>query len=216
MIKKYSFIIFDVDGTLIDTDDVLNKTMYRLYDLYRNGVYAPLNRLYYFSGPPIMETLKDEFPGQDINFLNAEFRRISDELYDDNARLFENEVEVLKSLKNVGYKFGIVSNKVHKSILICLKKFGLGDFFETIVGLDDVINPKPYNEGLLKIFNQFPNINKNQVLYVGDNVCDFVLAKNAGVDCAICNWGPREFPRDLYPTYLLKNYLDLKKVLLDE
>ena len=50
---KYQYLLFDMDGTLVDTDEMLIQTMHILYDKYRNGIYTPKEKIYYFSGPPI-------------------------------------------------------------------------------------------------------------------------------------------------------------------
>lgn len=70
MKKKYEAIIFDVDGTIIDSDMMLVNSFNVLYDLYRDGKKTPQEEIYYFSGPPIRETLKKEFPHMDLDFMH--------------------------------------------------------------------------------------------------------------------------------------------------
>ena len=73
--KKYDVILFDMDGTVADTDPMIKTAMYVLYDKYRHGVRTPDEQIIYFSGPPIRETLKKEFPDLDQNFIYDEFHR---------------------------------------------------------------------------------------------------------------------------------------------
>ena len=60
--KKYSIVIFDMDGTVLNSDPMILEAMNILYDKYRDGVRTPKEKVVYFSGPPIRETLKTEFP----------------------------------------------------------------------------------------------------------------------------------------------------------
>ena len=58
-----------MDGTIADTDEMIIQSMYELYDKYRNGRRTPVEEIYYFSGPPIRDTLKREFPDIDNDFI---------------------------------------------------------------------------------------------------------------------------------------------------
>ena len=62
MPRKYDVILFDMDGTLIDTDELIAQTFFCLYDKYNNERRATKEEMAYFSGPPIRETLAKEFP----------------------------------------------------------------------------------------------------------------------------------------------------------
>ena len=64
--KKYKVMLFDMDGTLADTDPMIVETFNILYDKYKNGNRRPKEEIYYFSGPPIRDTLKKE-----LSFLKA-------------------------------------------------------------------------------------------------------------------------------------------------
>ena len=63
--NKYRLILFDLDGTLCDTDEMVVQTMFAIYKNYQPTVVRTREELYYFSGPPIRETLKREFPNYD-------------------------------------------------------------------------------------------------------------------------------------------------------
>ena len=79
--SKYKTLLFDMDGTVADTDEMIKAAMYTLYDLYRDGVKTPDEEIVYFSGPPIRDTLKKEFPHMDQQFMFDEFHRVSSALY---------------------------------------------------------------------------------------------------------------------------------------
>ena len=61
MNNKYQILLFDMDGTVCDSDQMIIDSMNVLYDKYRDGHRRPVEEVIYFSGPPIRETLKKEF-----------------------------------------------------------------------------------------------------------------------------------------------------------
>ena len=131
--RKYNVILFDLDGTVADTDEMIVQTMNILYDKYRDGKRTPREEVYYFSGPPIYETLDKEFPGCDLEFMHSEFRRVSIDLYPSTVTSYPDCKETLMKLKEMGYKLGVVTNKIHSSTLFCLKLIGLEGVFDSLV-----------------------------------------------------------------------------------
>jgi len=210
--KKYKTLLFDMDGTIADTDPLILEAMNFLYDKYREGRRTPESEIIYFSGPPIRDTLKKEFPDRDINFMFEEFHKKSSTLYATHVFAYPNSKEVLLALKKDGYQLGIVTNKLHHLAEYALKCIDLDNIFEFIVGFDDVDHPKPHQEGILKAIDYFKS-SKSDTLYIGDNKSDLLTANNAGVDCCLVSWGPRVLPKELNPTFKISSYIDLKEKL---
>lgn len=213
---KYNALLFDLDGTVADTDQMIVETMNILYDLYRDGRKTPVEEIYYFSGPPIYDTLNKEFPGMDMEFMHAEFRRVSISLYPKTVKSYPGCKEALLSLKEKGYKLGVVTNKIHSSTLFCLELIGLKDVFDSLVCFDDVKNPKPDKEPILKAMKELGVSDLQKVLYIGDNKLDLLTANSAGVDCALVNWGPRVLDKSLKPKMIISSYEELERRLSDE
>ena len=213
---KYQVILFDLDGTVADTDEMIVETMNILYDKYRDGIRTPVEEIYYFSGPPIYDTLDKEFPGCDLEFMHSEFRRVSVELYPSTVKSYPRCKEVLLELKKLGYKLGLVTNKIHSSTLFCLKLIGLEGIFDSLICYDDVIHPKPESEPILKAMHELDTFDLSKVLYIGDNKIDLICANNARVDSALVTWGPRKVDRNLKPTFFIDSYDDLLRRLKDE
>ena len=216
MNKKYEAVLFDLDGTVADTDEMIVESMHKLYDLYRNGVYTPLEQIYYFSGPSIIDTLKKEFPDGNQELLLKEFSRISEELYPKTIKTYPLCKETILTLKEHGIKVGLITNKMKKMTLYCLELIDLKDVFDVIIGYDDVSKGKPDGEGILKAIKQLNVKDLQNVLYVGDNKIDFDTASNAGVDSAIVTWGPRKLPDDIHPNYKIKDYEELRRLIIHE
>ena len=210
--KKYKVMLFDMDGTLADTDPMIVETFNILYDRFKNGKRRPPEEIYYFSGPPIRQTLAKEFPELDQKYIFDVFHEVSRSLYDTHIFPYPDEREVLLEFKKRGIKLGIVTNKMHELTLVALKIINLEDIFDVVIGYDDVKNGKPNKEGIVKATSEFGE-SLVDTLYVGDNVLDLETANNAGVDCCLVSWGPRVLPKDINPTFKINSYKDfLEKV----
>ena len=109
--NKYKLLLFDLDGTLCDTDEMIVQTMYAIYQDYKPVKIRTREELYYFSGPPIRETLKNECPDRDQDEMYDVFKRVSKQFYAPYVKAYPDEVEVLKTLKEQGYVLGVVTNK---------------------------------------------------------------------------------------------------------
>lgn len=212
--SKYKTILFDMDGTLCDSDKMIFASMNFLYDKYNNGKRRPESEMIYFSGPPIKETLAKEFPTLDIEMIFNEFITVSRSFYDTCIFPYPNSREVLLSLKRDGFNLGVVTNKTHELTLVALKIINLDDIFDVVVGSNDVKNCKPAKDGIEKAISLL-NGKKESSLYVGDNALDLKSADNAEIDCCLVNWGPRVLSEDLKPAFKINSYLDLKEKLYE-
>ena len=215
MNKKYNVILFDMDGTIADTDPMLFATMCVLYDKFKGGQRRTKEEVYYFSGPPIRGTLKNEFPDLDPEFIYNEFYQTSRGFYEkEHVLQYPHCREVLLKLKKQGFRLGVVTNKVRDLAETTLNVVELDDVMEYLVGINDVKVPKPDKEGIIQAINALGGDVKH-TLYVGDNNMDLLTANNAGVDCCLISWGPRELPKDINPKYRIASYLDLEEILYE-
>ena len=203
-----------MDGTVADSDPMIIEAMHILYDKYRDGKRTPDSEIIYFSGPPIRDTLKKEFPNLDQNFIFDEFHHESFKLYPTHVYRYPDSKQVLLDLKNEGFKLGIVTNKIHSLTDYALECIGLEGIFDYIVGINDVWKPKPDGEGILKAIEYFKS-DKKHTLYVGDNKSDLDTANNAGVDCCLVKWGPRKLDPSLKPAFMISSYRELKEKLYE-
>ncbi len=213
---KYQLILFDMDGTTANTDELVVETMNELYDKYHNGHRRPKEEVYYFSGPPIKETLSHEFPELDVDELAKEFASRSKAKYDTIVTGYPHCRETLLKLKECGARLAIVTSKQHDMAIYCLKIIHLDDVMDFIIGLNDVTQGKPSPEGINKAIEKEGLLDKSKVLYVGDNLVDYQAAYNAGVDSCLVTWGPRKMSPLASPTYKIDDYYDLLEVCIDE
>ena len=212
--NKYKLLLFDLDGTLCDTDEMVVQTMFAIYKKYKPTVIRTREELYYFSGPPIRETLKREFPNYSADEMYDAFKRISYDFYAPYVKAYEGEVEVLKELKDKGYVLGVVTNKGLPLTIYSLELCGIKDLFDVIVTADDVAIPKPDPTGVFDAMKKIGIKDKKDVLYIGDNDIDYFTADNAQVDALLVTWGPREIKCLDKAKYQAKSYNEMREILL--
>ena len=213
MPKRYKVILFDMDGTIAYTDEMIVQTFYRLYDMYNPSARKERSEILYFSGPPLSITLPREFPNQDYQFMYDEFIRISKPFYDLYVTPFEDEIRVLTKLKEAGYKLGVVTNKGHVMAEYVLKLLHIDHLFDYLVGGGDTKKSKPDPEGMYLAMKELGGTKENTI-YVGDNDIDYTSAVNAGIDSIICTWGPRELTVLNKCTYKANSYKEIEEILL--
>ena len=210
---NYKVLLFDMDGTIADTDQMIIHTLEELYDLYNPTNKKSREEIIYFSGPPIAITLQKEFPDMDNDFMVKEFLERSTKFYDMYTVTYEHEVEVLKALKEKGYKMAVVTNKGHQKAEYVLELLHIKDYFEFVIGNGDVPELKPSPMGILEAMKRL-GASKEETLYLGDNDIDYITSSNAGVDALICAWGPRTLHVLDQCKYVAHSYLDIKEILL--
>ena len=212
--NKYKVILFDLDGTLCDTDEMIVQTMFAIYKDYKPTKIRTREELYYFSGPPIRDKMAKEFPNYDPEEMYNVFKKISKEYYAPYVKAYKDEIEVLRTLKEAGYILGVVTNKGYPLTIYSLEICHIQEFFDVIITADDVKVGKPDPTGLLEAMKKLNIKNKEEVLYVGDNDIDYFTANNAGVDAMLVSWGPREIKCLDKAKYEAKSYNDFKRILL--
>ena len=212
--NKYRLLLFDLDGTLANTDEMVVQSFYALYKIYKPRVVRSREELYYFSGPQIRETLKKEFPDYDLEEMREAFARISKSLYAPYVTEYPDEIETLKALKEAGYLLGVVTNKGKPLTKYNLELCHLNDIFDVVITADDVAAAKPDPQGIFKAMEVLGIKDKKDVLYIGDNDIDYYSGTNAGVDTLLVTWGPREIKSVNKAKYTASSYNEVRKILL--
>jgi pyrophosphatase PpaX len=89
---------------------------------------------------------------------------------------------------------------------------GIEHLFDIIIGYDDVVNSKPHPEGMLRIIEHY-QANPKKILFLGDTIYDYEVARNSGVASGLIGWSLRKFPSDVQPDIWLNDYRDLVEVV---
>lgn len=202
-------LIFDMDGTLIDTDEVLYKTWKELFELYKPKDYT-IDREFIrsFSGPPIESSIARAFPEKDPDFILSEYRKRTAKYYDTDLKFFYNEKDVLNKLYKDGYILTIATSKNRPMTEKSLQIFGVFDLFSDMVTSSEDVAHKPNPDSLLLLMKKF-NIKKEETLMIGDTSFDALAARNAGVKSVLLKLCPRTYEKDKMPDFFVSSYNEL-------
>jgi len=176
--------IFDIDGTLTSTNELIFASFRQIAKKYLNKTFTD-EEIHSLFGPTEDVILK-EWCGKRYEEAKEEYYNF----YSDNhhiANVHEGMIEILDHLKSKNFPLGIFTGKGRRASLITLQKIGAEKYFDLIVTGDDVVNHKPSAEGILKFVNHF-GLNKEKVLMIGDSVSDVKASKEAGVKIASVLW----------------------------
>ncbi len=202
----FKAILFDFDGTLLDSDQMIFEAFKILYQKYKPETQADFTHTLTFSGPPILETLQKEFPLQDIDKIYHDYLKITPPLYQKYVRLYDGVITLLNALKSRGIKIALVTSKRRVHTEMTLEQLHLDNLFDVIVTPDEVSHNKPAPDGLIYALNVL-GINSSEALYVGDSEYDALAAKNAMIKFALVSWSPRKDKITTQPDYLIKQFL---------
>lgn len=206
--KQYKALLFDLDGTLLDTNELIIESFLHVLGETFPGKYSR-ETVIPFLGPPLHES----FDGIDPTLtktLTAAYRKWNIDKHDQMVVPFDGVVETLRQLKKEGYKIAIVSTKRREMIEKGLKLIECEHIFDTIVGFEDVTNTKPDPEPIQIALHRI-GANKEEALMIGDNFHDIVGGQRAGVDTAAVAWSLKgeAFLATYQPTFMLHHISEL-------
>lgn len=212
MNTKITTILFDLDGTLINTNELIIQSFLHTLQEYFPGKYSR-NDVLPFMGPTLVETFGAIHPDA-VDEMVASYRAFNLTNHDDLVTEFEGVLETIAALKEKGYKIGIVTSKMSDVVMKGLKLTKLDPYFEVIVALDHVEKAKP-DPGPIKLALEKLQSSPEEALMVGDNHHDIVGGKNAGVRTAAVAWSIKgqEYLETFKPDYILTNMGDLLDIL---
>ncbi|WP_010647553.1 pyrophosphatase PpaX [Oceanobacillus massiliensis] len=203
-------ILFDLDGTLIDTNELINASFRHTFEHYKL-TFTP-EEILEFNGPPLIDTFQKINPEKAEEMI-ATYRKHNMAEHDHYVIAFPKVLETIEQLQQHGISLGIVTTKMRPTVNMGLALTGLDRFFDTIVTIDDVTHPKPHAEPVLKAMEEL-NGDASTTLMVGDNHHDIESGKNAGVLTAGVAWSLKGKERLLnhHPTYMLDEMTDLLRI----
>ncbi len=189
---KYSTIIFDLDGTLLNTLDDLTSSV--KYAMRKCGFKErTLDEVRRFVGNGVKVLIRRAVPegtsDAEYEIAHSEFRKHYAKNSRNKTAPYKGIMELLANLKEKGYKLAIVSNKVDFAVKDLREEF-FKDFINVAVGDSDATRTKPQPDMVYKAVEELGS-KISECVYVGDTDVDIETAKNAGMDCISVSWGFR-------------------------
>lgn len=214
--SDYTTLLFDLDGTLVDSGEGIMKCAQ--YSLSHFGIeVTDLKTLRPFVGPPLEDSYKDLYGFSDKDAMKAV------EIYRERyfrkgwleQHLYDGVIEFLEELRYRGYVMGIATSKMQIQADKVTKEFGLSHLFDFIAGRDDngLLHTKAdvINAGLA-----YQGIeDRSKILMIGDRKFDVQGANECGIDSmgVLYGYGDREELENAGATYICRDFEEILSLL---
>lgn len=191
--SNYKAVIFDLDGTLLDTSKDLADAVN--YALENHGFPTfPQYIITWFTGNGMKMLIKRsmgiEVENQAFTEVFNDFTAYYSVHANDNTRKYPGVDELIDKLKKTEIKLAVLSNKKHQPTTNLIQ-LHFPDTFDIVYGEGGEITRKPETKGFWKILDSFGIDDPHDVLYIGDSEVDVMTVKNAGCDGIFVSWGFR-------------------------
>ncbi len=199
--KTYKHLVFDIDGTIIDSAKINMLSLQETVKELRGDV-MPLEDLYFSFGIPgvrAMEILGFPEPEKAVQVWIRNYSVCAERL---GMPLFPGMREILERLREKGASLGIITSKLREEYDEHFEKQGLLELFPWVVTASDTPKGKPYPDPMLEYLRR-TGAAPEEVLYFGDTAYDMDCARSAGVDHALVLWGCLS-PEGIEATYRLE------------
>ena len=212
-------IIFDLDGTLIDSVPAIRKTLNNIFSSEAGGELAidEVKTLVGFGAKwMIAEVIKRKNIATSPNKFDELMARYYEEylqVSDQFTEVYDGVVDVLNDLKKLKIKMGVCTNKPGTTTLAVLESLQLSKFFDAIVTEDDVEHRKPDPRHL---FHTIKAIDSDPLdtVFVGDSETDMETARRAGVKSIFVTYGYCHVPfSEIRAAQFIEHFSDLPEAL---
>jgi phosphoglycolate phosphatase len=206
--KNEKLIIFDMDGTLIDSGDVITNTINHVREYFKLKKIPKKILLENLNNPDINSS---EF------FYNTkEFTSLQTEVFENyynkhchiDISLYDGIYDLLEELKSKNYILSVATNASSPFAIKMLKAMDIYKFFSLVVGANDVKNPKPAPDMLLYTLEKL-DFRTTQAVLIGDSFKDTRSAKAIDMKSFLVNWGFSTYENEITDIKQLKKGLNL-------
>ena len=199
---KKRFIIFDFDGTIANTNDIIIASWQATFEHYL-GYSLPVREIEATFGEILADTIGRLIPDAPVNEVVDFYRAYQDSHQKDHeVYVFEGVKELLEELRARGCLIGVGTSRTAYSFMNYMKKLGMDELVDEVVTMNDVTSHKPDPETVEAVLkkmmahcgvpyddgNGIPDSIRDAALMVGDTKYDIGCANNAGIDSVLVGW----------------------------
>ncbi len=212
----YSVILFDLDGTLINTNDLIVASFQHTLR-EKLGREVPADEIRQYFGEPLATTMARYAPDRQRELV-AFYRQFNHANHDRLLRQFPGVPEMVRTLHGAGVTLAVVTSKRTALARRGLRVSGLDPYFTTLVGADDTEKHKPDPAPALLALEWLGERPGGHVLMVGDSRYDILCGRGAGVRTAAVGWSAqsREALEAARPDYWIDQPRDLVQLVLGQ
>lgn len=190
---KYTTVIFDLDGTLLNTlEDLMDAVNYALHEYGYPKRTLDEIRTFVGNGAGILvkRALPDGESNPDFEEILSVFRKYYTAHCEIKTHVYEGILQLLQLLQNDGLKLAIVSNKPDSAVKELNQSY-FSSCVQAAVGEKEGIRRKPAPDMVQNALAELNSL-QEETVYVGDSEVDIQTAANAGLDCISVSWGFRD------------------------
>jgi HAD superfamily hydrolase (TIGR01549 family) len=211
-LSSFEGIIFDIDGTLTSTNELIFATFRHVIEKHLNKEVTDREIIALFG--PTEDVILKEWINENYQEARKDYFHFYETQHHLMADVYPGIVEVLKFIKSKKIPLSIYTGKGRDSSVITLQKIGVLDLFDMIVTGDDVADHKPSPEGINMFVEKF-KLDREKVLMIGDAPADILAARSAGVKIASVVWDAyaREQVLEMGSDYVFETVDEMMKFL---
>ena len=183
---RYPVVLFDLDGTVIDTGAIILASMRHAAETVIGGDYTDEQLLAAVGGPGLEAQMHALDPTR-VDELVRVYRAHNEPLHE-TIGVCEGMDDVLETLKDRGHRLGIVTAKRRATVDLAFARVPIESLFDTVVGGDETAENKPHPAPLLLALERM-GATPEEAAYVGDSPFDMQAAKAAGLRAIGVSWG---------------------------
>lgn len=184
--SRITTILFDFDGTLVNTNDVIIASWQHTYRHY-TGKEESLEKITACFGEPLLLTMEREFPEIDPEESAGIYRAFQQENADELVTIFPGIEAMLRDLQEKGYRLAIVTSRTRESAERYMNMLGIASYFDDMVSCEDTKIHKPNPEPILLCMQKL-GVSQEECIMIGDSPFDIKCANNAGVLSVLVDW----------------------------
>ncbi len=184
--KKYDTILFDFDGTVMNTNEVIMRSWQHTFRTIEKR-HEDESKIIASFGEPLEITMKKFFPSVPVEKSIDIYRSYHKDNFGDLITVFPGMEELLIEAKARGYKTGLVTSRLFETTMQGLEKYGLDKYFDVVITADDTTKHKPDPEPINIALERLNSRPKDSIM-LGDSKFDILCARNAGVTSVLVAW----------------------------
>jgi pyrophosphatase PpaX len=215
MMNLIKAVLFDLDGTLIDTNELIIQSFKYTFRTHLNREVDTEDIVMHF-GEPLIDSLA-RYDKENAHVLIETYRNYNESIHDELAKEIAGAKITVKELKAMGVKVGVVTSKRRALAERGMKLFNLLEYFDVVITPEDTTKHKPNGEPVLAACEKL-GVDASEVLMVGDSHYDILCGKDAGARSVLVKYTvlPVDKIMEHCPDFVIDEINDILSIIREE
>lgn len=209
--KSYKTYLFDVDGTLIDTTQMVYQCFLRTCKKYA-GITVTKQKIFANIGIPLnnhFKLLMGQLSDEKEKEITAYHMDYQVSIFKEHLKIFDGVYEGLQRLKEKGKKLAVVTSRKRPTLELYLEYVDILKFFDVLISPESTKKHKPFPDPAIEAMSQLASLQEESIM-IGDATFDIECGTVAGIDTAFVSWSKNDVKLfQTKPTYIINSMEDL-------